>query len=312
MSMPRLFRFTFRVLCLGLIIFQSFAVPLAARAATDSIDSCLFRKEYFFNEVHNIWVKNLARCSYNTKGVLSKATAQGISTLPADEQACAGKSSGQILIQGTPSEEEARRWSESCSYLGTVGGAGPITTSNNTSNLSRYTGLTSNNFGTTGSSSRSTTSGQTTTTTRQPTADELADMAIDLENEGFQAGTSDYNAERTRRIRALSGTGSTDFTPVYTGLGVQVPDEDLIPGGISKKKSLGDLIIFYTNATLPYVSVISIFAFVAAGLFYILSFTNEELNAKAKNIMTYVVIGIVIIFSAYTIVNTLLSFIKSE
>ena len=108
------------------------------------------------------------------------------------------------------------------------------------------------------------------------------------------------------------GSSSTNFSPVYEGPGVQVPSAELIPSGISKRQSLIELIVFYTNVTLPYVSVIAVLAFVAAGLFYILSFTNEELNGKAKNIMTYVVIGIIIIFSAYTVVNTLLGLIAFE
>jgi hypothetical protein len=99
------------------------------------------------------------------------------------------------------------------------------------------------------------------------------------------------------------GTGGT----TYTGGGLAVPDDrkyDL--KGISKSKDLKQLVIGWTNFLLPYVSVLSVFAVVAAGLFYIVSIFNEELNAKAKNILIYVVIGIVLIFSAYTIVNTLL------
>jgi hypothetical protein len=108
----------------------------------------------------------------------------------------------------------------------------------------------------------------------------------------------------------FSGFGDTGgLTPRYTGGGLGVPDDkkyDL--RGISKEKDLKSLVIGWTNFLLPYVSVLSVFAIVAAGLFYIVSFFNEELNAKAKNILIYVVIGIVLIFSAYTIVNTLLSF----
>ncbi|MGE3278812.1 MAG: hypothetical protein AB7J40_03380 [Candidatus Altimarinota bacterium] len=229
----------------------------------DSIDSCMLHREFNFNEVHNVWVEGLVRCKYNAKRVLSKATSQGVSTDPVDEQACSGKREGQIIVQGTPSETQARRWSERCSYLGALGGAGPVQNQTNTNTSQQYFNLTNTSPG----------------TPRVAQPNQQADPA----------------------------TG-----PVYSGTGVQVPSENLIPQGISRRRSLSELIIFYTNVTLPYVSVISVLAFVGAGLFYILSFANEELSGKAKNMMTYVVIGIIIIFSAYTIVNTLLNFITFE
>lgn len=119
-----------------------------------------------------------------------------------------------------------------------------------------------------------------------------------------RAGLSSDQRSVFQQRWPVTGAG---FNPVYTGPGVQVPGAALVATGISKETSLVDLIIFYTNVTLPYVSVISIFAFVVAGLYYILTFANEELNAKAKTIMIYVVIGIVIIMSSFTLVNVLLS-----
>jgi len=252
----------------------------------DSIDSCMLHKEFNFNEVHNIWVEGLVRCKYNSKRVLSKATPQGVSTDPVDEQACAGRREGQIIVQGTPSETQARRWSERCSYLGTIGGAGPV--QNQSTNTSGFQQYFSTNNTTTGAPRIATPSTSTTT------------------------GTSTSGSSTTTSSGSDQNQNTTNYQPVYTGTGVQVPSENLIPQGISRKRSLSELIIFYTNVTLPYVSVVSVLAFVAAGIFYILSFTNEELSGKAKTMMTYVVIGIIIIFSAYTIVNTLLSFITFE
>lgn len=280
-----------------------------------SIDECLQIKEYFFNEIHNVWVEGLVRCKYNSKNILSRAQFQGvlnISTKPEDEQACVGKREGQILVQGTPSEDRARAWTEHCSYLGTIGGAGPVGTNTPTGFLQNF------NTGSTGSTSLGTRRTTTTGTTGTISAGTVGSLSLpnltpdqEAQIRAIRANTALTEAQRNEQIQRITNqAGSDGFTPVYEGPGVQVPSADLIPSGISRRQSLSELIVFYTNATLPYVSIISVFAFVAAGLFYILSFTNEELNGKAKNIMTYVVIGILIIFSAYTIVNTLLGFVQ--
>lgn len=283
----------------------------------DSIDSCMHRREFNFNELHNIWVEGLVRCKINSKGVLSRATFQGISTSPEDEQACSGRREGQIIVQGTPSEDEARRWSEQCSYLGTLGGAGPVGTNRTTnSNFQQYFGGTSS--GTTGTTNRGTTNTGTTNAPARANLDDYNESELDVLLGLVRNGQVQLGVTPQTRIDDLLAQGGatvsspTDYTPVYDGPGVQVPSEDLVPQGISRQQSLSELIVFYTNASLPYVSVVSVFAFVAAGIFYILSFANEELSGKAKNIMTYVVIGIVIIFSAYTIVNTLFTFITFQ
>lgn len=67
------------------------------------------------------------------------------------------------------------------------------------------------------------------------------------------------------------------------------------------------IITGWTNFVLPFVGVIAIAALVYAGFLYITAAGNEEQTKKAKNIIMWVVIGIIIIFSAYAIVNTLLS-----
>ncbi|MDP3975408.1 MAG: pilin [bacterium] len=236
----------------------------------DSIDDCLRRKKWHFNELYNIHVNGLARCERNAKGLLSVASESGVSTDPVDEERCRSKREGQIVSNGVPSENAAELWSRHCSYLGALGGAGrPSSSSTRTS--SDFFSFSSSSGG-----SRS---------LGTPATSSTGGAAPD----GSTADTE-------------SSTG-----PLYDGVGVSVPDASLVAGGISKEKSLIVLIIGFTNWLLPFVSVLSVFAFVAAGLFYILTFANEELNSKAKNIMLYVVIGIVIIFSAYTIVNTLLS-----
>lgn len=62
----------------------------------------------------------------------------------------------------------------------------------------------------------------------------------------------------------------------------------------------------WTNFTLPFVGVIAIAALVYAGFLYLTAAGNDDQTKKAKNIIIWVVIGIIIIFSAYAIVSTLL------
>ena len=97
---------------------------------------------------------------------------------------------------------------------------------------------------------------------------------------------------------------------IYSGGGLELPDQsagsETEIKGISHEGDLVNLIIGWTNFLLPYVNVLSVAAIVVAGFMYIMSFTNEELHTKAKSILTYVAIGIILVYSAFTIVNTLL------
>lgn len=256
-----------------------------------SIDRCLEHKQRHFNEDFNIWVEAMVRCEYNeTKGVLSTVGDDGVvSSAPAGEEKCRNMRDNDILSQGAPSEQMARRWSERCSYLGTIGGAGPIVPDSS-----------SDDFGSDSSSSRLGVPRRTPPTTPTPTATPTPTPKPPASG----AGGAGAGGAKTP---AAVPTGA-----VYSGGGVKVPTADKAPEGISKQTSLITLLIFYTSATLPYVSVISILVFVAAGLFYILSAASEELHTKAKTMMTYTVIGIIIILSSYAVVNTLLRFVAPE
>lgn len=75
----------------------------------------------------------------------------------------------------------------------------------------------------------------------------------------------------------------------------------------NKHGSAIGIITGWTNFVLPFVSVLAIAALVYAGFLYITAFGDEDATGKAKNIVIWVVIGIVIIISGYALVNTLLS-----
>ena len=62
----------------------------------------------------------------------------------------------------------------------------------------------------------------------------------------------------------------------------------------------------WTNFVLPFVSLLAIAAIIYAGFLYITALGNDEQVGKAKDIILWVVVGIVVILSAYAIVNTVL------
>ncbi len=66
-----------------------------------------------------------------------------------------------------------------------------------------------------------------------------------------------------------------------------------------------NLIVLITNYVLGFLGIISITAIIYAGILYVANFGNDELTGKAKNIITYVAIGIVVILLSYAIVNAL-------
>jgi len=62
----------------------------------------------------------------------------------------------------------------------------------------------------------------------------------------------------------------------------------------------------WTNFVLPFVSLLAIAAIIYAGFLYITALGNDEQTSKAKDIILWVVVGIIVILSAYAIVNTVL------
>ena len=67
--------------------------------------------------------------------------------------------------------------------------------------------------------------------------------------------------------------------------------------------SLRDLIFKYVNFALPYLALAAFIAFVYAGFLYVTAYGQEEQVGKAKKIMLYAVIGIVLVILSYGIVQ---------
>lgn len=98
------------------------------------------------------------------------------------------------------------------------------------------------------------------------------------------------------------------LTPALDGPGLQ-PGLNIFSkfyrGNTSR--SAIEMITGWTNFLLPFVSALAIAALIYAGFLYITAAGNNEQSEKAKKIIIWVVIGIILILSAYAIVNTLVT-----
>lgn len=78
-------------------------------------------------------------------------------------------------------------------------------------------------------------------------------------------------------------------------------DDNLVGGQSDLKKFVFDTIQFF----LFFLGAIAVVMFIYAGILYVTSAGNDDNIGKAKNIMLYSAIGIVLIFASFAIVNTI-------
>jgi PKD repeat protein len=102
-----------------------------------------------------------------------------------------------------------------------------------------------------------------------------------------------------------------DWIPMTLAQDVKL---DLIPPtqvpGFAEGITVGDgnitsLVVLVTNYVLGFLGLVAITAIIYAGILYVANFGNDDLTGKAKSIITYVAIGIVVILMSYAIVNAL-------
>ncbi len=128
--------------------------------------------------------------------------------------------------------------------------------------------------------------------------DEGYDYADDWnykEDEGYDEGITEELSE------------NDSSSPVFSGPGITAGAETLknkLNGGISKTKSLPKLIEFWIKFLIPIALALAVAAIVWAGFLYISSSVDDGNVEKAKKIVMYVVIGLIVILSANAIVNT--------
>lgn len=81
------------------------------------------------------------------------------------------------------------------------------------------------------------------------------------------------------------------------------PGVEPVRPGIDVARGLGELVGF-TNLVIKFVGPAAILALLAGGIMYAIAGGDEEKTAKAKKIMLWALIGIIIIFGAFGIVST--------
>lgn len=97
--------------------------------------------------------------------------------------------------------------------------------------------------------------------------------------------------------------------PVFGGPGLRAGAriaKQKLDNTISKERSLKKLIIYWTNFALSVTSIIAVIALVYAGILYITDMGDGSNSEKAKKIILYVGIGIIVILGSYAVVNTVM------
>ena len=116
-------------------------------------------------------------------------------------------------------------------------------------------------------------------------------------------------------VLLLSGLSSVfaqggEVPPIYGG--VENPEQTGVgniktaigqTSGVVSTGSVRDLVVKYVNFALPYLALAAFLGFVYAGFLYVTAYGNEEQTTKARKVMIYAVIGIVLVILSYSIVQ---------
>ena len=77
--------------------------------------------------------------------------------------------------------------------------------------------------------------------------------------------------------------------------------------GITHTDDFGDFIKKLVNFSLPYLVLAAFVGYVVAGFMYVTAFGNDEQMQKAKKILVWVSVGLILVILSYAIVNLLTS-----
>lgn len=99
-------------------------------------------------------------------------------------------------------------------------------------------------------------------------------------------------------FKGSGGSGVTD-----TEAGVDKIERQLKGSGVASTDSVSDLILKFINFALPFLALGAFVGFVYAGFLYVTAYGNDEQVTKAKKIMIYVAIGLVVVIISYSVVR---------
>ncbi|MFA6458003.1 MAG: hypothetical protein WCV72_01255 [Patescibacteria group bacterium] len=124
----------------------------------------------------------------------------------------------------------------------------------------------------------------------------LGGVGLDISTDGFSFSTGGGVAKQP-------GCGGSEC--------LVAPNPDAYAGivitGIDGTTNLRAAILKWTNFFLSFLALIAMIFLIYAGFLYVTSMGNDEQAKKAKNIIIWVVVGIIVIMIAYSLVNTLIT-----
>lgn len=91
------------------------------------------------------------------------------------------------------------------------------------------------------------------------------------------------------------------LSDIQTGTGKA--KNSLSTTGITHTDDAGNLIIKYVNFVLPYLTLAAFLGFVVAGIMYVTAFGNDEQIDKAKKILIWSIVGLLLVITSFTIVQ---------
>ena len=100
--------------------------------------------------------------------------------------------------------------------------------------------------------------------------------------------------------------GETGDQPGCGGSNCLVAPDISEYSGLAGETSFLNALIIWTNFFLGFLSVVAMIALIYSGFLYVTAAGNDEQANKAKKIIIWVVVGIVVILLAYALVNTLI------
>lgn len=110
-------------------------------------------------------------------------------------------------------------------------------------------------------------------------------------------------------VTALMTLGLTLFNAIPTASAQLISPNDqpsLLASETGAQGDLRQLVLNIVNFALGFLGLIAVVFLIYAGFLYVTSAGNDENTGKAKKIILYSIIGILIILASFAIVNTVL------
>ncbi len=112
----------------------------------------------------------------------------------------------------------------------------------------------------------------------------------------------------TNALRTVTRAASGVFAALVAApivIAQAPPDSGIALGG--QRRTIREVVVSILNYLLGFVGLIAVAMLIYGGFRYLTSAGNEEVTKKAKSVILYAIIGIVIIALSFVIVNTIIT-----